>query len=223
MQANFRLIAAARQACRTGEPTHVVWHMQSLVVVPSAPLAEPSGSAASHVATCTRVDRDTGDPLKLGARKNHILLKALGAGLLGAIAVRAPMPSEVQAPSGSSTCSHSETRFQAIVIRIDGRLFQEETDALHSTVPTPERVADNTSILHRRWRWNTYQHSNHGNDIVRIGRGFLCAYHRSRRYLACVPLLENPTVPTLSRPSCARGARTQGTILRMRRIRRRFR
>lgn len=206
MQANFRLIAAARQACRTGEPTHVVWHMQSLVVVPSAPLAEPSGSAASHVATCTRVDRDTGDPLKLGA-----------------IAVRAPMPSEVQAPSGSSTCSHSETRFQAIVIRIDGRLFQEETDALHSTVPTPERVADNTSILHRRWRWNTYQHSNHGNDIVRIGRGFLCAYHRSRRYLACVPLLENPTVPTLSRPSCARGARTQGTILRMRRIRRRFR
>lgn len=242
-RANFRLMLATQEACRTGDPSIILPHVQSLTEVLTGPLANVSGAARDFagakslflvMASCdlagakpasvmpslvtdfTQVAEDTGDPLRLSARNNHMLMKALAAGLYGAMTGQevewqralgiyrryiTAIPDDgiprAEAVRGASAAWYLNlavmlmTRFQAMVRHIDGYVPQEEADTLLAGVQALVRVIDDPSILHRWSRRNMYPHPKHVNDPFQIDLGFLHGYHRSRHYLAWVPLLED--------------------------------
>ncbi|WP_171060738.1 alginate lyase family protein [Poseidonocella sp. HB161398] len=208
----------AHVAPETGAEAEFLGARTLFAVLASADLAGLPGIAprsAGLVGRFARAAPDGGDPLKLSTRNNHVLMKAAALGLYGILAeepaawaeARAgyarylgslspegiPVHEAVRGASAGWYCNLAVmliVRFQSMALRHEGSLPEAEAARLALAVGALGRIAGQPELLHPWSRRNMYPHPAHGTDPFAIDTGFLRGYHRSRHYLAWVPLFE---------------------------------
>jgi hypothetical protein len=189
-----------------------------LTVLASADLAGIAPDPDRTIAAAARfavLHEDSGDPLKLSTRNNHILVKAL---VLGLLALRTddatgwtrarglyagylaslnedgiPEQEAVRGASAAWYCNLAVmllVRFQSLAVCHEGEIVADEAERVISAVNALSRIVADPAQLYLWSRRNMYPHPNHGSDPFAIDLGFTRGFHRSRYYLAWIPLFE---------------------------------
>lgn len=201
-------------AGHSGAPADFLACKTLFVLLASADLAEVDLDEVAVRTTVARhcaVPPESRDPLKLSARNNHLLLRAVVLALLslrggdeeaGRASERlhrrylssidesgVPVEEAVRGASAAWYCNLAVmlmTSYRWIAAR-SGRPVDGEERYL-AAVAALARVADDPAILHPWSRRNLFPHPAHGHDPFAIDLGFLGGYHSSRHYLVWIAL-----------------------------------